>query len=173
MIYTMINNNLTRFWIYDMPTIMKTGSYFFLLLLFAPGFTFGANTGENFLRIEKSTQSDTDLRITSIGGFGFSDGKVGHVDLSYIKSVNEGDGLAMDAGAAYAFNAGAIFFVGGGFLLGYNWDKNGAIGAFYPEAGVAVNITKLIGVTLSTKRYFNLYDNTENVIMFGLLFSDL
>ncbi|MCF6256123.1 MAG: hypothetical protein L3K25_07450 [Gammaproteobacteria bacterium] len=156
-----------------MPTTMKIGFCFFLLLVFVPSFTFGANAGENFLRIEKSTQSDADLRITSIGGFGFSDGKIGHVDLSYIKSVNEGDGLAMDAGAAYAFNAGATFFVGGGFLLGYNWDKNGIIGAFYPEAGVAVNITKSFGVTLSTKRYFNLYDNTEDVIMFGLILSDL
>jgi len=152
---------------------MKIGSYFCSLLILVSAPIFGANTGENFLRIGRSTQSDTDLRITSIGGFGFSDGKIGHVDLSYIQSVNEGDGLAMDAGAAYAFNAGATFFVGGGFLLGYNWDKNGIIGAFYPEAGVAVNITKSLGVTFSTKRYFNLYDNTEDVIMFGLFFSDL
>ncbi|MCF6336698.1 MAG: hypothetical protein L3J84_01920 [Gammaproteobacteria bacterium] len=156
-----------------MPTTMKIGYYFFLITFFSPGLTFGANAGENFLRIEKSTQSNADLRIISIGGFGFDDGKIGHVDLSYIKSVNEGDSLAMDAGAAYAYNAGATFFVGGGFLLGYNWDKNGVIGAFYPEAGVVINITKSAGVILSTKRYFNLYDNTEDVIMFGLLFSDL
>ncbi|HHI92171.1 MAG TPA: hypothetical protein ENK04_01470 [Gammaproteobacteria bacterium] len=156
-----------------MPTTMKIGPCFFLLLLFTPGLTFGEGTGKNFLRIEKSTQSDTDLSITSIGGFGFNDGKIGHADLLYIKSVNEGDGLAMDAGAAYAFNAGAAFFVGGGFLLGYNWDKNGIIGAFYPEAGIAVNITKSLGITLGAKRYFNLYDDTENIIMFGLLFSDL
>jgi len=120
-----------------------------------------------------STQSNTDLRIISIGGFGFDDGKIGHVDLSYIKSVNEGDGLAMDAGAAYTFNAGATFFVGGGFLLGYNWDENGIINTFYPEAGVAVHITKSLGVVLSAKRYFDFYDNTEDVIMFGLLLSDL
>jgi len=146
---------------------------FFLLLVFVPCLTFGANAGENFLRIEKSTQSDADPHIISIGGFGFGDGAIGHVDLSYIESVNEGDALGMDAGADFAFTAGATFFVGGGFLLGYNWDKNGIISAFYPEAGVAVNITKSLGVTFTTKRYFNLYDNTENVIMFGLLLSDL
>ncbi len=151
---------------------MKIVSYFFLLLIFVSSPAFEANAGENFLRIEKSKQSDSDLRITSIGGFGFGDGKIGHVDLSYIKSVNKGDSLAIDVGAAFSFNAGATFFLGGGFLLGYNWDKNGFIYAFYPEAGVAVNITKSFGLILSTKRYFNLYDGTEDVIMFGVLLSD-
>ena len=156
-----------------MPTTMKIVSYFFLFLIFVSSLAFEANAGENFLRIEKSTQSDADLRVTSIGGFGVDNGKIGHVDLSYIKSVNEGDGFAMDVGAAFAFNAGATFFVGGGFLLGYNWDKSGFINAYYPEAGIAVNITKSLGVIISTKRYFNLYDNMEDVIMFGLLLNEL
>ena len=62
-------------------------------------------------------------------------------------------------------------FIGVGLLIGYNWDKGAFIGAYYPEAGIAANITKSVGVAISSKRYFNLYDRTEDVIMFGVMFS--
>lgn len=152
---------------------MKLSLGLFFLIYFVPGIVLGADTEGTFLRIERSKQTESGLRITAIGGFGLKGRKVGHVDLSYIESVNNGDGLAMDIGADFAIRAGVTFFVGGGFLLGYNWDKSDYIAAYYPEAGIIVNITKTFGVTVSRKRYFNLYDRTENVTMIGFLFGAL
>lgn len=150
----------------------KNKSWFVFIDYFGSQPSIGSGYRETFLRIERNKQTETDLRITSIGGFRVSSGEIGHVDLSYIESANDGDGLAMDIGADFSFQAGATFFVGGGLLIGYNWDKKGSIGAYYPEAGIAVNITRKYDVTISGKRYFNLYGNTENVIMIGVLLSD-
>ena len=79
-----------------MPTKMKVTLDLFLLIFLVPNLVLGANTGETFLRIERNKQTETDLRVTSIGGFGLRGGQVGHADLSYIESANDGDGLAME-----------------------------------------------------------------------------
>lgn len=152
--------------------IVNTHIGLFLLILLLPSLVLAADAEEKFFRIERSKQTDMGLRITSIGGFGLQGRKVGHLDLSYIESVSDGDGLALDLGGGVSFHAGVTFFLGVGFLLGYNWDNSDFIGAYYPEAGVFAQITKTFGVVVTGKRYFNLYNNTEdeNVVMFGLLF---
>ena len=151
---------------------VNTNVGLFLLILLLPSFVLGADVEENYLRIERSQQTDMGLRVTSVGGFGLNRERVGHVALSYIESVGDGDGLALDLGGGVSFHAGVTFFLGVGLLLGYNWDNNDFIGAYYPEAGVVAQITKTFGVVVTGKRYFNLYNGAddENVVIFGLLF---
>ncbi len=143
-----------------------------LSILLLPDPLFAQDAQGNFLRVERNRQTETDLRITSIGGFGVAGGKIGHVDLSYIESVDDGNSLVLDVGADVAFTAGADFFVGGGFLLGYNVDRNSVVSAYYPELGLAIKVTRQMGVTVTAKRYYNLYDRTEDAVMVGILLSE-
>lgn len=144
----------------------------FLLILLLPGWLLAAEVGDDYLQIERSKQTDMGLRTTLIGGIGFKNKMVGHGGLSYIESVDNGDALALDIGAGAAFHAGVTFFVGGGFLLGYNWDNSDYIGAYYPEVGVVARVSGVFGMMVTGKRYYNLYDGAEdeNVLMLSLLF---
>ena len=101
-----------------------------------------------------------------------NEGSVGHLSLSYVESVEHGDTLALDLGGGVSFDAGVTFFFGLGFLLGYNFDDHDPIGAYYPQAGAIVQITKTFGVIATGRRYSNLFSSIEdeNIIMFGLLF---
>ncbi len=127
---------------------------------------------EEFLRLERSKQTDLDLRTTSIGAFGVQGDKVGHLDLSYIESMGNGDAVALDVGGGVSFGRDVRFFLGVGFLLGYNWDNSDLLSAYYPEVGVVSALTKSLGVVVTGKRFYSLYNDTEDedVVMFGLLF---
>ncbi|MCW8852214.1 MAG: hypothetical protein OQK44_06065, partial [Gammaproteobacteria bacterium] len=57
-----------------------------------------------------------------------------------------------------------------GVSLGYNWDQDDYITAYFPEVGMVIDFTKTFGITASGKRYFNLYDGNENILMLGLVF---
>lgn len=54
--------------------------------------------------------------------------------------------------------------------LGYNWDKDDYIAAYFPEVGIVMDFTKTFGITVSGKRYFNLYEEDEDIVMLGLVF---
>lgn len=133
-----------------------------------------ANTEDVYLRLERSQDSELDLRITSMGGFGINVGKIGHIDISHIESSANGDALVLDLGADLSFKAGVTFFFGVGIMLGYNWDSSSYISAYYPEVGVITSLSRTLGIVVTKKRFYNLYDNIEgeDVIMFGLLISD-
>ncbi|HGX91758.1 MAG TPA: hypothetical protein ENK35_00415 [Candidatus Tenderia sp.] len=144
-----------------------------VLVLLFPGSVWAAEAEETFLRIERSKQTEEmGLRVTSLGVFGTNKGKIGHMDLSYIESADNGDGLALDFGAGVSFRAGATFFLGAGFLLGYNSDNSDFISAYYPQVGVVAHLTKTFALMVTGKRYYALYDNSEdeNIVTFGLLF---
>ena len=131
----------------------------------------GSVIDKNYLRIEKNNSSETnDLEVTSIGQLGFKKDMIGHVDLSRLQSDKNGDGLALEIGGAYVFNWYASPFIGLGISLGYNSDNDDYIAAYYPEAGIVIDITNKFGFIVSTKRYHHLYDNNEAIIMMGLLF---
>jgi len=132
-----------------------------------------ADTEDDFLYIERNKKSDLDIQITSIGGFGMNEGAVGHLDLSYIESFKHGNALALDLGGGISFRSGPSFFLGIGFLLGYNFDEYAPIGAYYPQVGSIVHITKTFGIVATGRRYLNLYSNIEheNIVMIGLLFA--
>jgi hypothetical protein len=131
----------------------------------------GPEPVKNYLRIEKNKSTDTDdLEIKSIGVLGFKNNSVGHVDLISLQSEKNGDGLALEFGGGYVFNWYISLFMGLGISLGYNSDIDDAITAYYPEAGIVVDITNKFGLTVSAKRYHRLYDENEVIVMMGLLF---
>lgn len=125
----------------------------------------------DFLRVEGSKKTD-DLQIFSIGGFGIDGSAVGHADLSYIESTIDGDAIAIDVGAGLSYHIGATFFAGAGALVGYNWDTNDYLKAYYPEVGIVFRLGDQFGLTVTGKRYYNLSstDDDENVVMFGLIY---
>lgn len=142
-----------------------------LLILLVPSLALGDAREETLVRIERNKPSGDDSRFTTVGAFGLSKGKMGHIGLSYIETDNEGDALALDAGAGIAFHAGASFFVGAGLLFGYNGDASDVVGTYYPEAGVLVKFARSFGVIASRKHYADLYGRSEGISMFGLLFA--
>lgn len=95
---------------------------------------------------------------------------VGHADLSYLDSDTNGSAIALDFGAGLAFNWYVSPYLSIGASLGYNWDKDEAIAAYFPEVGVVVDMTESFGMTLSAKRYYSLYQEDEDIIMLGLVF---
>ena len=155
-----------------MKKIRILSSSLLLILLLQASLVSAAEFGQNYLRIERNKESETDLRFTTIGGFGLSGNKAGHVDLSFIESPRDGDALALDMGAAFAYRAGVTFYVGAGLLLGYAWDVEKFVGSFYPEVGVVGMINPAMGISLSTKRYYNLHDRDEDVFMIGIILSE-
>ena len=131
-----------------------------------------AQTGTEvtFARVETSVQIREDLRITSLGGFGVSDRKVGHIDLVFIDSddKDEGNTLGVELGGAFAFKLGATFYLGAGALLGYDTEED-FVATVYPELGVALTFGKF-GVIANGKYYLDLKGDSEEVVMLGLLY---
>lgn len=124
-----------------------------------------------YLRIQKDISSKSDdLEVISIGGLVLKSNKFGHADLSSLKSDKNGSAVTIDLGGGFAFNWDVSLFLGLGISLGYNTDYDDAIAAYYPEAGAIWDITKKFGITVSAKRYYNLYEENEDLVMFGLVF---
>ncbi len=126
-----------------------------------------------YLRIQHNASSDKhDLDITSIGMLSIKDNLVGLANLSLLKSALNGDAATLDLGAGYGYSGDVSLYALLGVSLGYNWDKDDYIAAYFPEVGIALDITKKFGITVSAKRYFNLYDEDENIVMLGLVFRE-
>jgi len=124
-----------------------------------------------YLRIAHNTSSDkNDLNITSLGVVSLKNNMIGHVDLTHLESDMNGKALALDLGAGLAFNWYVSPYISIGVSLGYNWDKDEAIAAYFPEVGIVVDITKRFGITFSGKRYYSLYEEDVDIIMLGLVF---
>ena len=141
--------------------------FFFLL----SGVSAGSEPNKNYLRIEQNKTSEkNDLKISSIGALVLIKNMETHIDLSYLKSDIHGNELALDIGSGYAFNWDVSLFLGMGISLGYNREKGDFIGAYYPEAGIVLDITKTFGITVSAKRFYNRYEEDEDVVMMGLVF---
>lgn len=146
--------------------------YMLLFILLLSGVSAQAEPKKSYLQIERSLPTENnDLTVTSIGGLLFDKSAGGHVDLTYLESDANGKGLTLDMGGSYVFRWNVSFFVGMGVALGYNWDNDDYIASYYPEVGAVYEVTKRFGLTVSGKRYFNLYDKPENIIKLGLLFS--
>jgi len=133
--------------------------------------TAGSGSEKDYLRIEKNRPAVTDdLEITSIGALILKENMVGHVNLSSMKSVKHGDAVAFDMGGGFAFNWDVSLFLGFGISLGYNTDNDEIITAYYPEAGIVIDITNTFGITVSTKRFHHLYEENDDIVMMGLVF---
>ena len=144
----------------------------YLFAFLVPSVVLAADTEESFFLIETNKQTDLDIKITSVGAFGLNNGRVGHLNLSYIESAGDGNTLALDLGGGVAYHAGLTYFFSVGFLLGYNRDNSDYIAAYYPEIGVVAQIAKTFGLIATGRKYSNLYSSIEdeNIVMFGLLF---
>ena len=124
-----------------------------------------------YFRIGYGASPDTDdLSVSSLGVVSLKNNMIGHADLSYLDSDTDGSALALDFGAGIAYNWYVSPYISIGASLGYNWDSNETIAAYFPEVGIVADITKSFGMSLSTRRYFSLYEEDEDVIMLGLVF---
>ena len=95
---------------------------------------------------------------------------VGHFDLSHLDLDTNGQAAALEFGAGFAFNWYVSPYLSIGASLGYNWDKDVAVAAYFPELGVVVDVTKRFGITFSGRRYYSLYQEDEDIIMLRLVF---
>jgi hypothetical protein len=142
-----------------------------LFLFLFTGVSASPEQDKIYLRIQKEISSESDdLEVISIGGLVLKDNKFGHADLSSLKSDMNGSAVTLDLGGGFAFNWNVSLFLGLGISLGYNTDYDDTIAAYYPEAGAIWDITKKFGITVSAKRYYNLYQGNEDLVMFGLVF---
>ena len=148
--------------------LTATLSLCFVLL---SGVMAGPQKDKMYFRIGYGTSSDTsDLSVSSLGVVSLKNHMIGHVDLSYLDSDMDGSALALDFGAGIAYNWYVSPYISIGASLGYNWDKDETIAAYFPEAGIVADITKSFGMSLSARRYYSLYEEDEDVIMLGLVF---
>ncbi len=124
-----------------------------------------------YFRIAHNTSSDkNDLNITSLGLVSFKNNMIGHADITYLDSDLNGGALALDFGAGLAFKWYVSPYISLGASLGYNWDNDEFIAAYFPEVGIVVDFTKKFGMSISGKRYYKLYDEEEDIIMLGIVF---
>lgn len=144
-----------------------------LLLSLTTGVNAASNSEKNYLRISSSKSSDkSDLKIISIGGLLLKDSNMGFVAFDYIESPTNGESLSLDLGAGYVFNWDLSLYISLGVSLGYNLDSEDFNLAYYPEAGVVVDITQNFGISMSTKRYHSLYNENDPIVMMSLVFKN-
>jgi hypothetical protein len=124
-----------------------------------------------YARLAHGKSPDThELNVTSIGVISFENNMVGHVDLAYLDADSDGKAVAVDLGAGIAFKWYVSPYLSIGTSLGYNWDQDKAIAAYFPEVGVVADFTRTFGMSLSARRYYSLYEQDENMVMLGLVF---
>jgi len=144
------------------------------ICLFLIGFSgVAADTQPNkyYLRIGHGESHDSnEINVTTLGVVSLKDNMVGHFDLSYLDSDTNGQAAALEFGAGFAFNWYVSPYLSIGASLGYNWDEDEAVAAYFPELGVVVDVTKRFGITFSGRRYYSLYQEDEDIIMLGLVF---
>jgi len=126
---------------------------------------------KHYLAIEHNISSDkNDLDITSVGMLSLKGNMAGFAKLSYLESDTNGKGSTLDLGGGYSLNGDVSLYLLLGVSLGYNWDRDDYITAYYPEVGMVIDFTKTFGITVSGKRYFNLYEEDADIVMLGLVF---
>jgi hypothetical protein len=149
-------------WLYVLPLMF--------LFMFSTDVKSQPSSDKYYYRIAHSKPSSkNDLVVTSLGVMEFQNNMIGQVRLNHVASDKKGDALALElsAGAAYSWTVSP--YISLGIALGYSRDNHEEVAAYYPEAGIVVDITSVFGVTLSGKRYYRLHDEDEDVIMLGIV----
>lgn len=132
-----------------------------------------AEPNKNYFRLEQSKSSDkNDIKISSLGALVFIENTEGHIDLSYLESDLHGEEWAVDFGGGYVFTWDLSLYLGLGVSLGYNKTNEDYIGAYYPEVGVVLDISRTFGISVKAKRFYNRFDDYEDVVMLGLVFRE-
>ena len=152
--------NLTRF------------TLFILIMALIPVSNSTATADKGYLRIEGAIYSEEpSFDVTSIGALVFENNLVGSMNISHLDSDLNGSAATMDLGGGFALRGRISLLLLLGVSVGYNWDTDDLVTAYYPEISLVSEVTSKIGISLSGKRYINLYDKYEDVIMLGLIFS--
>ena len=142
-----------------------------LFLIGLSGVAADAQPDKYYLRIgHGESHNSNEINVTTLGVVSLKGNMMGHFDLSYLDSDTNGQAAALEFGAGFAFNWYVSPYLSIGATLGYNWDKDEAVAAYFPELGVVVDVTKRFGITFSGRRYYSLYQEDEDVIMLGLVF---
>lgn len=129
---------------------------------------------ENILmKIEKSRPSNDikDPEIASIGALSLNDGKIGNFDLINFKSDIEGEVWGFDIGLGYPFSSRGsplVMYAGFGILLGRNTGQGDYLFGYYPSVGLIYSLKQGVGITVTAKRYFNIYDDATDAVMLGI-----
>jgi hypothetical protein len=139
--------------------------------MFATGVVQAAEPAINLIRVEQRKYSESEPHITTLGVFGQEANKYTHIDLAYLESKTDGDTWGLDVGVGYTLPTSIKFFLGIGVLLGYNTDKEDYLTAYYPEVGAILQINEAFALSASRKRYFDLYNKTEDATLLGIVFS--
>ncbi len=124
-----------------------------------------------YIRIAHGVSSDNNNPgVTSLGALSLENNMIGHADLTYLNSENDGKAISLEFGAGLAYDWRLSPYLSIGASLGYNWDSEEYLAAWFPEIGLIVNITDRFGVSVSSRRYYSLYDEDEDIVSLGLVF---
>lgn len=128
----------------------------------APG-----DSERGYFRISQSKESEKhDLDIVSLGSLSVRADRIAHFDLTRIKSLQHGDAWSINFGAGYHYQS---LYLSLGVALGRNTDTDDNQFAYYPEAGLILDLTSELAATISIKRYHRLYREDDSVVMVGIL----
>jgi hypothetical protein len=130
-----------------------------------------ADAEVSMLHLAQRKQSEGDPTISLIGAFATRGGTAAHFDIAQYKDPENGEAWALEFGAGYLVPTQVNVFAGAGVVAGYRRKDGDFYGAYYPEVGVVVPLTPALGVTASKKRYFKLFKDIEDVVMFGVVFT--
>lgn len=151
--------------------VFRFVAFIVLSLLVHSGIAAEAGQENFYIRAAHGVSSDSNgTGITSLGALSLENNMIGHADLTYLDSENDGKALSLEFGAGVAYDWQLSPYLSIGASLGYNWDSEEYIAAWFPEIGLIVNITNRFGVSVSGRRYYSLYEEDEDIVSLGLVF---
>lgn len=144
----------------------------FTLLMFLVGTSGAIQSAESvpsMLQITKRMPSQGEPLITTLGMYAVNAGTAAHIDLAQYSDPQNGEAWATEFGTGYLLPLRVDVYVGGGIVVGYRRKDGEYFAAWYPEVGAVVPITDGFGLSVSSKRYQNLFQKIENVVTFGVV----
>ncbi len=141
-----------------------------LLLLFgASGAACAAELETSMLHFAQRKDAEGEPRITTLGVYAARAGTAAHWDVAQYNDPQRGEAWATEFGAGYLLPTRVNVFIGGGIVAGYRRNGGDYFGAWYPEIAAVMQLTDGLGVSVSRRRYQKLYQQVEDVMMFGLV----
>jgi hypothetical protein len=156
---------------YIQTTMRRALAVFHLCVTLSLPVAQAADAEVSMLHLAQRKQSEGDPTITLIGAFATRGTTAAHFDLAQYRDAVKGEAWAMEFGAGYLIPTQVNVFAGGGIVAGYRRQDGDFFGAYYPEAGAVIALTPALGVSASKKRYFKLFQEVEDVVMFGVVFT--
>ena len=150
-----------------MKYLMTTAAL--LLLVGTSGVARAAEAEVSMMHFAQRKNSESGPRITTLGVYAVRDGTAAHFDVAEYDDPQGGKAWATEFGAGYLLPTRVNVFIGGGVVAGYRRTGGDYFAAWYPEIGAVIPLTDSFGVSVSKRRYQKLYQQNEDVLMFGLV----